>query len=74
MPRTPSPLLTYWYSALESAEGWYLPTAEPQRLIAALYSARSRHNDPALSALSLQISRRNPTGEVWIVKNLGART
>jgi len=66
-------LLQHWYSALESAEGWFIQTPSPQRLIAALYSARSHHNDPRLSTLSIQASRRNPMGEVWIVKNLGAK-
>lgn len=67
------PLLAYWYHALESSDGWFIPTPEPQRLISTLYSVRAKSNDPRLSKLSLQISRRNPTGEVWIVKNLGAR-
>lgn len=71
-PPKPNPtLLDLWYRALESTEGWYVATPAPQRMIAALYSARSKANDPRLNALSLQASRRNPTGEVWIVKNLG---
>lgn len=68
-----SALLAFWYNALESAEGWWIPTPEPQRLISSLYSARSKANDPRLRNLSIQISRRNPTGEVWIVKNLGVK-
>lgn len=70
---TTSPLLAYWYMALESTDGWYIPTPEPQRLISSLYSARAKANDPRLKSMSIQISRRNPTGEVWIVKNLGAK-
>lgn len=66
-----TPLLRFWYSALESAEGWFIPTPEPQRLISTLYSVRARANDPQLAGLSIQISRRNPTGEVWIVKRMG---
>jgi len=64
-------LLDFWYRALESAEGWWIPTPEPQRLISTLYSIRSKANDPRLKDLSIQISKRNPTGEVWIVKRMG---
>lgn len=68
-----SPLLAFWYMALESSDGWHIPTPDPQRLISTLYSVRAKANDPRLKGLSIQISRRNPTGEVWIVKNLGAK-
>lgn len=66
-------LVEHWYRALESAEGIWLRTPHPQRLITSLYTARSRHNDPRLASLSLQASRRDPTGEVWIIKNLGSK-
>jgi len=66
-------LLAHWYTALESAEGLWLKTPYPQRLIPALYTARSKANDPRLMTLSLQASRRDPQGEVWIIKNLGSK-
>lgn len=65
-------LLAHWYTALEAECGVWLTTPTPQRLMAALYTARSRSNDPRLNTLSIQISRRNPSGELWLVHKTGA--
>jgi len=59
-------LIEHLYRALNSERGVVIETDNPERLRARLYVERKK--DPDLSCLSVNISRTNPSTEIWIVR------
>lgn len=61
-----SDLIPLLYQALASSHGLAVEGDDVNKLVAALYAARTRAADPLLAGLSFQRSPNNP-GEVWII-------
>jgi hypothetical protein len=60
------PLLEMWYLALREPIGISVATNNADRMRQKLYQVRKAANDPALAALMLHTSPRNPSGEIII--------
>lgn len=63
-------LLEWWYRALNSTFGIVIKTNDPLLLRQKLYLERSKAKDPTLQGIILAESRKDPSGELWLVKKL----
>lgn len=59
-------MLAFLYRALASPVGIVLSSADVPADIQKLHKARREANDPDLKALTIMVSRDNPSSEVWI--------